>query len=425
MGREMNNVIGSTVRVVLPDKWSVRQLNVLGTFGNSNTLSRNQLNETKGEYRNIHYGDILIKYNNVINVNAVTLPFVNPQYNNVCKYLLKNGDIVFADTAEDETVGKSIEIVGIEDEKVVAGLHTIVFRPCENYFYPRFLGAFFNSEIFHVNLLPYIQGVKVCSISKGVLNNTFVLIPPIEQQKRIVEILSTWDLAIEKQTLKIQKLELCKKGLMQQLLTGKKRLPGFTEPWQTVRLGDISLRQTRKNENDCTNVVTISASRGFVKQTDFFSKMIASEVTTNYFLVKKDEFCYNKSYCNGYPMGATKRLKEFEEAVVTTLYICFSIVGQINLDFIEQFFESGVINREISKIANEGGRAHGLLNVTPTDFFNVKMFIPRYKEQCSIANILCVADKAITLEKNKLSKLQLEKKGLMQQLLTGKKIMSV
>jgi type I restriction enzyme S subunit len=250
-----------------------------------------------------------------------------------------------------------------------------------------------------------------------------ILVPKMEEQQRIVSLLSLWDTAIAKQTALIEQLTLRKRGLMQQLLTGKKRLKGFEGEWKRIKLGDITERITRKNEEDNQNVVTISAQRGFVVQTDFFNKSVASETLDNYFLVHKDEFCYNKSYSNGYPMGAIKRLKTFDKAVVTTLYICFALKGETmtNIDFFEQYCESGILNKELVKVANEGGRAHGLLNVTPTDFFNMHMSIPSIDEQNAIASVLVNADKEIEIQKQKLAAMQEQKKGLMQVLLTGKK----
>ena len=210
---------------------------------------------------------------------------------------------------------------------------------------------------------------------------------------------------------------------MQQLLSGKKRLKGFSGEWKNIKLGNIAERITRKNEEDNRNVVTISAQRGFVVQTDFFNKSVASETLDNYFLVHKNEFCYNKSYSNGYPMGAIKRLKSFDKAVVTTLYICFRLKEKLrtNIDFFEQYCESGLLNKELVKVANEGGRAHGLLNVTPADFFNMHMGIPSIEEQTAIASVLVNADKEIEIHKQKLAAMQEQKKGLMQILLTGKK----
>lgn len=268
----------------------------------------------------------------------------------------------------------------------------------------------------------YLQGGQG-NLSGDIIKNYIIPIPHLPEQQKIVEVLSTWDKAIEKQSQLIEKLELRKKGLMQQLLTRKKRLPGFSSKWETIKLGDISKRIVRRNINEqCTNVVTISAQKGFIRQTDFFNKKVASETIENYYLVKRNEFCYNKSYSNGFPMGAIKRLKEFDQAVVTTLYICFAVQEEsISVDFIEQYFSLGLLNRGLMKIANEGGRAHGLLNVTPNDFFNINLNLPPIDEQKAISSILFNAHNEIILAKNKFKALQEQKKGLMQVLLTGKK----
>jgi type I restriction enzyme S subunit len=263
--------------------------------------------------------------------------------------------------------------------------------------------------------IPQLTGVQFSSYK--------ILLPPFPEQQKIAEILTCWDDAIEKQTRLIEKLETRKRGLMQQLLTGKKRLRGFEGEWREHRLGNLFEKITRKNSEGNTNVVTISAQRGFIKQTDFFNKKVASELLDNYFLIKRGEFCYNKSYSNGYPWGATKRLRAFEKAVVTTLYICFKIKDASNTygDFFEHYFEANLLDKGLVQIAYEGGRAHGLLNVTPLDFFSIKIVIPNCGEQIAITNILSTADEELQKEKGKLDVLKLQKKGLMQQLLTGKK----
>lgn len=268
----------------------------------------------------------------------------------------------------------------------------------------------------------YLESTGVPQLTAPQIANTPIPIPPMAEQKKIAEILGVWDEAIEKQNLLIEKLELRKRALMQRLLTGKTRLHGFTEPWQKVKLGEICKRVIRRNEENCQNVMTISAQRGFVSQTDFFNKSVASSTLDNYYLVLNDEFCYNKSYSNGYPMGAIKRLKEADKAVVTTLYICFSIADSKRLDinFFEQFCESGGLNRGLMKVANEGGRAHGLLNVTPTDFFSLVMLLPTLPEQKAIAEVLTTADNEIAIHRKTLDALRKQKCGLMQQLLTGK-----
>ncbi|MDO4931725.1 MAG: restriction endonuclease subunit S [Prevotellaceae bacterium] len=174
-----------------------------------------------------------------------------------------------------------------------------------------------------IRLLAGEQAVPI--INKSAFEKIQLVIPPIEEQKKIVAILSEWDKAIELQTKLIEKQELRKRALMQRLLTGRVRLNGHCGIWRKVKLNNFCERVIRRNSSNNKNVMTISAQKGFVNQTDFFSKTIASENLDNYIFVKKDEFCYNKSYSNGYPMGVIKRLQEVNEAVVTTLYICFKL----------------------------------------------------------------------------------------------------
>lgn len=259
------------------------------------------------------------------------------------------------------------------------------------------------------------------------VENIIIHLPPLPEQKAIAACLSTWDEAIQKTSQLITQKELRKKWLMQQLLTRKKRLKGFSGDWAEVKMKDVFEKVTRKNDEGNTNVVTISAQRGFVKQDDFFNRIVASDILDNYFLVEKGEFCYNKSYSNGYPWGATKRLNDFNKAVVTTLYICFRIKypDEQSGEFFEQYFEANSLDKGLTQIAHEGGRAHGLLNVTPSDFFNLPITIPSFEEQTAIANILKTADKEIELLKSKLWQLKEQKKGLMQMLLTGKKRLKI
>ena len=210
---------------------------------------------------------------------------------------------------------------------------------------------------------------------------------------------------------------------MQQLLTGKKRLPGFDGAWEEVTLGSLFHRVTTRNDGQSTNVVTISGQRGLIRQQEFFKKSVASETLDNYFLLKRGQFAYNKSYSNGYPMGAIKRLNRYEDGVVTTLYICFELADErtADSDFYEQYFESGQLIKGLMQIAHEGARAHGLLNVKPSDFFSLKVHKPPIDEQKAIARLLVTTDRELQAQKSRLEQLKIEKKALMQQLLTGKR----
>lgn len=256
-----------------------------------------------------------------------------------------------------------------------------------------------------------------------------VVTPPYSEQRKIAQILSTWDKAIATTEKLIEASKQQKKSLMQQLLTGKKRLvnpetgKAFEGEWEEVKLSYFFDRVTEKNKGQSTNVVTISAQHGLIRQEEFFKKSVASETLDNYFILRKGQFAYNKSYSNGYPMGAIKRLNRYEYAVVTSLYICFELKNEqmASSCFMEQYFESGLLNRGLTKVAAEGGRAHGLLNVKPADFMALAIIAPQLNEQQKIASVLTAADKEIEVLQAKLAHFKQEKKALMQQLLTGKR----
>lgn len=214
------------------------------------------------------------------------------------------------------------------------------------------------------------------------------------------------DMEIDKINEEIKKLE-------NNILNVRKK-----RKWPLVRLSEIFERITDKNTTECTNVLTISAQYGLINQEEFFNKSVSSKDLSNYYLLKKGDFAYNKSYSKGYPLGAIKRLNNYTEGVVSPLYICFRAKKEINSDFYEQYFESGALNRAIFKIAQEGARNHGLLNISITEFFSdIKIAYPSLSEQNEIANILINYDKEIRLVKSKLDNLLLHKKGLMQLLL--------
>jgi type I restriction enzyme S subunit len=258
-------------------------------------------------------------------------------------------------------------------------------------------------------------------------------LPPLPEQRKIAQILSTWARGIATTEKLIDARKQQKKALMQQLLTGKKRLVDpetgkkFEGDWEEVKLSHFFDRVTEKNKGQSTNVVTISAQHGLIRQEEFFKKSVASETLDNYFILRKGQFAYNKSYSNGYPMGAIKRLNRYEDAVVTSLYICFELKNEqlASSCFMEQYFESGLLNRGLTKVAAEGGRAHGLLNVKPSDFMALAITAPQLNEQQKIASVLTAADKEIELLEAKLVHFKQEKKALMQQLLTGKRRVKV
>lgn len=246
------------------------------------------------------------------------------------------------------------------------------------------------------------------------------ILPPIEEQQKIAAILTAQDKVIELKEERLAEKQRQKKYLMQQLLTGKKRLPGFSGEWKVNRLRNITARHTKRNTIGNTNVLTISAQYGLINQAEFFNKAVASDDKSNYFLLEKGDFAYNKSYSNGYPSGAIKRLTRYEVGIVSPLYICFRIKeGSVSGEYLEQYFEAGLMNHVIQAFAQEGARNHGLLNIAVDDFFNSKILLPPPEEQTAIAEVLSTADREIELLQQDIEQEKQKKKALMQLLLTG------
>ena len=192
------------------------------------------------------------------------------------------------------------------------------------------------------------------------------------------------------------------------------RFPEFQGEWEKMRLDAFTERVMRKNKDNKSKLpLTISGQYGLVDQITFFNKVIASTDMSNYYLLKKGEFAYNKSYSSDYPWGAIKRLDNYEQGALSSLYICFTPQDNVESDFILQYFESPKWHKGVSEIAVEGARNHGLLNVSVQDFFHTYHYVPKdKKEQIKIAKLLMLLDERIATQNKIIDKLQSLIKGL-------------
>ena len=199
--------------------WEQRKLGEMLISLQNNTLSRAELSPEQGIAKNVHYGDILVKFGEIIDVKTESLPMIADEAI-MAKYkssFLQNGDVIVADTAEDETVGKCTEIVGLSDEIVISGLHTIPYRPLQK-FASGYLGYYMNSAFFHNQLLPLMQGIKVTSISKTALQNTDISYPKSEnEQAAIGKYFSRLDHLITLHQRKLEKLKIIKKSFLEKM----------------------------------------------------------------------------------------------------------------------------------------------------------------------------------------------------------------
>ncbi|MGC3804838.1 restriction endonuclease subunit S [Enterococcus faecium] len=255
------------------------------------------------------------------------------------------------------------------------------------------------------------------------VKNWIIKVPKINEQQKIGSFFKQLDDTITLHQRKLDLLKETKKGFLQKMFpkNGAKvpeiRFPGFTEDWEQRKLGEVVERVTRKNKKlESIRPLTISAQEGLIDQNEFFNKTVASRDVSGYYLVKKGEFAYNKSYSNGYPWGAVKRLNQYDMGVLSTLYIVFK-PKKIDSDFLEKYYDTTYWYKEVSKHAAEGARNHGLLNIAASDFFETEIVMPlKIEEQQKIGNFFKQLDDTIALHQRELDSLKEMKKSLLQQM---------
>ena len=292
----------------------------------------------------------------------------------------------------------------------------------------RFFYPFFRSKYFIDALLkPHVYGIRDGkSIDIEGMKTISFLVPSFEEQNKIGKFVETLDNTITLQQRKLNSLQKLKKGLLQKMFPKKGenipeiRFPEFSDAWKQRELGEIAERVTRRNSSlESQTPLTISAEYGLIDQNKFFGKRIAAKDLSNYYLIQKGEFAYNKSTSNDAPWGAIKRLDCYNNGALSTLYIVFKIKDNKSCysDFLVTYYGTSLWHKGVKEIATEGARNHGLLNVSPSDFFRTKLVIPQdFEEQRKIGAFFTQLDNTITLQQRKLESLQKLKKGLLQQM---------
>ncbi|PKD39473.1 restriction endonuclease subunit S [Methylomonas sp. Kb3] len=344
------------------------------------------------------------------------------------RYSLKAGDVLMTEGGDFDKLGRG-DVWNGEISPCLHQNHVFAVRTDHSILTPHFLAALSASRYGKAYFLSCAKkSTNLASINSTQLKEFPVLLPPTDEQQKITRILSVWDQAISTTEKLLTNSQQQKKALIQQLLTGKQRLPNFqSTSWTEYKFKDIFDRITTRNVNGDTNVLTISGRYGLISQKEAFNRVIASDDLSNYILLKKGDFAFNKSYSIGYPFGAIKPLERYSQGIVSALYLCFGLKkpSNHNHDFFRHFFEGGYYDHEIYAIAQEGARNHGLLNVSVTDFFNGHLRIPGLEEQIKIANVINKAEQEVLNFEAQLKLLTAQKKFLMQQLLTGKRRVKV
>lgn len=245
-----------------------------------------------------------------------------------------------------------------------------------------------------------------------------------EEQHKIAQFFSRLDSLINAEDKKLERLKTIKSASLEKMFPKQGeaipeiRFKGFSDSWEEHKLKEITQRITRKNTDlESKLTLTISAHHGLIAQEDFFNRRIASSQLQGYYLIKKGEFAYNKSYSSDYPVGAVKCLSEYEMGVLSTLYIVFSLANHIEPYWFTTYFETSIWHSDILKRAAEGARNHGLLNISSDDFFDIPILIPTKKdEQKCISKYFSRLDSLISAQEQKIEKLRSLKKSFLEKM---------
>lgn len=405
---------------IIPEDWEVKSFSQIFDMYPNNTFPRDCMNNSHGEVHNIHYGDVLIKYPTIIDAAKCQMPYLNEDVKIKTHKVVQPGDIIIADTAEDDAVGKCVEVKNVSNKKIMAGLHTFFCHPVVP-FASGWLGYYINSSNYHNQLLPYITGIKVSSISRASIQETKLLVPPISEQRAIAEALSDVDGLIAALDKKIAKKRLIKQGAMQQLLTGKTRLPGFTDEWVEKKLGDIGVllngyafKSETYNKAGTYNIITIANVQNGKLTINDCNRLISvpSDIQEHQKL-KKNDILISMT-------GNVGRacLVNANDCLLNQRVGLFVVRDIQNCD--KHFIFTIINDGKFENTMIESGQGAAQANIGKKDIEGFTFLLPiTTKEQQAIATILSDMDKEIADLEAQRGKYRLLKSGMMQKLLTG------
>lgn len=305
-------------------------------------------------------------------------------------------------------VGANAGFIYVVNEKCDVSDNTLILKLNASY---DFIFAYNQLKLYNLNRLIFGSGQPLITASQ--LKTLKILLPPLSEQQKIAEVLSTWDEAIEKQSQLVEKLELRKKGLMQQLLTGRKRLPGFSGKWKKARLGEL-FDERNETKMPSLPLLSITADKGVILQTESEKKDNSNEDKSKY-----KRICPNDIGYNTMRMWQGRCALSSLEGIVSPAYTIIKPRNGVNPYYMEMLFKQPYMIYRFW--THSQGLVSDTLNCKFPSFCQVKVTIPCWAEQNTIAEFLSVCDKEISLANKKLYTLQQQKKGLMQVLLTGKK----
>ncbi|MCP3680656.1 MAG: restriction endonuclease subunit S [Gammaproteobacteria bacterium] len=406
-------------------EWEIELLKELYSFKSTNSFSRDKLNYKNGFAKNIHYGDIHTKFSTLFNIEKEDVPFVNmsvslDKVKQEC--YCKEGDMIFADASEDvKDVGKSIEIVRLNNGQLLSGLHTLLARQTGQKLIVGFGGYLFKSNRIRAQIKKESQGAKVLGISIARLSGIEVGCPSNKkEQAKIANCLSSIDELITGQTKKLDSLKQHKKGLMQKLFPSERetvpplRFPEFRDDgdWALKKLGEVvkykngGSFEKKASSRGKYNLITLNSIdiEGNLKNTH---KKI--DINDNS-LSKGDMVMALSDIAHGYFLGLTAIIPD------NNLYVLNQRIAALKVMNSDSFYFLRILINFNQKFFKIYGQGSSQMNLSKGDVLNFTVALPKVIEQTKIAACLSSIDKLITTQTQKLDSLKQHKKGLMQQL---------
>ena len=383
---------------IIPEEWEVKRICDFGQVITGSTPPTNDADNYGSAY--MFVGPVDITESKYI---KSTEKYLSEKGFSISRNMPK-GSVLF--TCIGSTIGKC----AIADENLTSNqqINAVI---CNSNHNEEFLYYELTNRSNKIRLIAGEQAVPI--INKSTFENIRIVCPPLIEQERIVSVLSLWDTAIEKQSELIEKLKLRKRALMQQLLTGKKRLPGFSGEWKEVKLGDVFDERNETNRDDLP-LLSITGDKGVIYQSDSDKRDISNDDKSKY-----KRICPNDIGYNTMRMWQGRSALSELEGIVSPAYTIVTPRKSINVKFMAMLIQQSRVVYDFW--THSQGLVSDTLNCKYPDFCQVKVHIPTREEQTAIASVLVQADKEIELAKEKLNNLQSQKRGLMQQLLTSKK----
>ena len=395
------------------EPWCSHKFSSVFSFLQNNTLSRAELDAT-GDVLDIHYGDVLIKYGSILDATDNTIPHIISGHESTNYDYLQDGDIIVADTAEDETVGKTIELLNISGRKIEAGLHTVPCRPLFP-FASMYLGYYMNTSHYHNQLIPLMQGIKVLSISKGNISKTKISSPQtIAEQEKISSFLYLLDQRATAQSKIIDALKKYKRGVVRSLLSPEHC--GLKEvQWQCDTIGNLGffIKGAPLSKADISETGT-----PFILYGELYTTY--HEVITS--VVRKTEAVVEQVYHSMVGDVLIPTSGETSEEISTASCIMLPgviLAGDLNIfrstkidGRIMSYMLNHIVNGNIARVA----QGKSVVHVQASEISKIKISYPDPETQIRIIKILKAISNRIESCENELNQLTKMRSSLLQQL---------